>query len=132
MTTRKMFWAMGALALSLVCAPAGSAVADENGYGENIRSTVFGSAGHHGDGRNGRSWVPRSTGTSIGILRVYRTQAVINVGGNVYWTHDVRWDPAYERVCVTWPAGVPASGRCWMARKNDNPDRQFTVNRRLP
>ncbi len=116
-------------AMSLAVTPV---VADEDGYGENIRSTVFGSAGHHFNGGNGRSWIPRASGSAIGILRVYRTQAVINIGGNVYWTHDVKWDPAYSRVCVTWPAPVPASNRCWQARKNDDEALQFTVNRALP
>ncbi|MEM7427721.1 MAG: hypothetical protein AAF441_16635, partial [Pseudomonadota bacterium] len=118
MATNRTTFAAGALALAMICAPSGSAVADENGYGEDIRSGVFGSGGHHGHGGNGRSWIPRATGTSIGILRVYRTQAVINIDGTVYWTHDVKWDPAYERVCVGWPAGVPASGGCWMALVN--------------
>lgn len=132
MTNLKTLLSVGALALAMVVTPTGYAVADEDGYGEDIRSGVFGSGGHHGHGGNGRNWVPRATGTSIGILRVYKTQAVINVNGTVYWTHNVKWNPAYTRVCVTWPAGVPAGGGCWMARKNDDPDRQYTTNSRLP
>ncbi len=108
------------------------AAADEDGYGEDIRSTVFGTAGHHGDGRNGRTWIPRSSASPVGMLKVYRTQAVININSNIYWTHDVTWNPAYTEVCVKWPADVPASNRCWQVRKNDNPDLQFTVNRALP
>lgn len=117
------------VSLSFATAPA---MADEDGYGEDIRSTVFGSAGHHGDGRNGRTWIPRHSGAAVGILRVYRTQAVININANVYWTHDVRWNDAYTEVCVNWPPEVPAAGRFWQVRKNDDPDLQFTVNSPLP
>jgi hypothetical protein len=131
---RKIAWA-SALSFALACIPAGTALSDENGYGENIRGTVFGAAGHHSNGRNGRYWIPQSTGESIGILKVYRTQAVINIEGDVYWTDDVKWDPVdntYDRVCVVWPDPVPSSGGCWRVRKNDNPDLQFTANSRLP
>ena len=127
-----LMFGLGFSALAAMSLATGPAMADEDGYGEDIRSTVFGSAGHHGDGGNGRSWVPRSSGSSVGILRVYHTQAVINIGGNVYWTHDVTWDPTYSRVCVKWPAAVPSSDQCWQARKNDDEALQFTVNRALP
>lgn len=127
-----LMFGLGISMLAITSMAATSALADEDGYGEDIRSTVFGSAGHHGQGGNGRNWVPRATGSSIGILRVYRTQAVININANVYWTNDVTWNDEYSEVCVKWPDPVPASNRCWQVRKNDDPDREFTANVPLP
>ncbi len=108
--------------------PAG--LADQAGYGEDIPG-IYGNRGHHGDGRNGRYWIPRYSGKSLGVAIVYRDTAYLRTDAQQYWGKP-EWNPDYSRVCVTWYPTPDWGKTCWRVRKNDNPDRQFTANRRRP